>query len=80
MWALMLFSLTAGAAPVSPSGFEIRGLLSLGDRLKSRSSHQSSSVTCVTPESWNHFLLPNGTKKWTFGCFALIFMIVGWSM
>ncbi len=63
------------------SVFDIAGLLVEGARLMSRCSHQSSSVTpSLIPEFTNHFLLPSGTKKWTFGCFALIFMIVGWSM
>jgi hypothetical protein len=38
-----------------------------GVRVRSTSSHQSSSVQAVTPESLNHDLRPIGTKKWTLG-------------
>lgn len=51
-----------------------------GDSFMSRSSHQSSSVTSCMPHAVNHCLFRRGTKKWTLGCFALIFIMVGWSM
>lgn len=34
-----------------------------GVSVRSTSSHQSNSVQAVTPESLNHDLRPNGTKK-----------------
>lgn len=49
-----------------------------GVSVKSTSSHQSISVTFLTPESRNHFLLPNGAKKWQFGCLVAICVMVGW--
>ncbi len=49
----------------------------LEDSRMFRDSHQSSSVIFSTPESVNHFLLPRGAKKCTFGCCSLIFIIVG---
>lgn len=51
-----------------------------GASAMSRSSHQSNSVTLWIPEAVNHCLLRSGTKKCTFGCRSLIFIIVGWSM
>ena len=38
-------------------------LFDCGVRVRSTSSHQSSSVQAVTPESSNHFLSPKPTKK-----------------
>lgn len=51
-----------------------------GESFMSRSSHQSNSVTSWMPDAVNHCLFRRGTKKWTLGCFALIFIMVGWSM
>lgn len=51
--------------------------LLVGDNVKSRSSHQSNSVTLFIPAALNHDALPNGTKKWQLGCFFEIAFTVG---
>ena len=48
-----------------------------GLRLKSTSSHQSSSSQLVMPQEANHFLRPSGTKKWALGWRLLISVMVG---
>ena len=47
---------------------------------KSRSSHQSNSVTFsgFIEQLRNHFLLPLGTKKWALGCLFAISVTVGY--
>lgn len=72
--------MVSGELAVGFASAEIWGFFCVGDRVMSRSSHQSSSVTSCIPDAVNHCLFRSGTKKWTFGCFALIFMIVGWSI
>ena len=48
-----------------------------GLRLRSTSSHQSSSSHLVMPQEANHFLRPSGTMKCALGWRLLISVIVG---
>ena len=57
-------------------------LLLPGMIFKSRSSHQSSSVTWLAdmPQFTNHSLFFSGTKNWALGCCLTMRIIVGWSI
>lgn len=60
------FDSGADAVDAAVEAIEVRCedfVFDLGVRVRSTSSHQSSSVQAVTPESLNHFLRPSGTKK-----------------
>lgn len=76
MRAVIVFG--GGLCSSSSSSLIVDGMVGFGEdviavvdgegvRVKSTSSHQSNSVMFVTPESRNHFLLPNGAKKWQLG-------------
>lgn len=71
---------SGGVSKLSLDLVDISGFFCEGDNFMSRSSHQSNSVTSWMPDAVNHCLFRSGTKKWTLGYFALIFIMVGWSM
>lgn len=80
MRARMSAEVLGGESSFSLVLVDISGSLFEGESFMSRSSHQSSSVTSWMPDAVNHCLFRRGTKKCTLGCFALIFIMVGWSM